>query len=387
MTPDFDLASQFRSRFDAACQVYRAPGRVNLIGDHTDYNLGLVMPLAIQFETRVAIAPRTDRVVHVQSLTLSQSMSVDLPLDFHGALPPPRSKDWRDYVVGVVWSLGRAGILLEGANLLIHSSIPMGSGLSSSAALEVAMALALSSMAGDAPDLLRLAQLCQRAENEYVGTQCGLMDQFISCFGTQGNAIRLDCRSLQSESVPVGDVALLVCNSMVRHQLAEQYNRRREECRMGVAVMQGARPDIQSLRDANFDDLDRAQNQMNPAVYKRCRHVLNENLRVDAVCQSMRRGQRSLAGQSMRESHRSLRDDFEVSCKELDLLTDIADQTEGVYGARMTGGGFGGCTVNLVAPDAIARFLDEVPRRYRDQTGIQPEIYLCKAADGAGRVL
>jgi galactokinase len=386
MTQDFDLARQFRSRFESACEIYRAPGRVNLIGDHTDYNLGLVMPLAIQFETRVAIAPRSDRVIQAHSLALSQTMSVELPADFH-ADPPPRANDWRDYVVGVIWSLGRADIPVGGANLLVHSSVPMGSGLSSSAALEVATAMALSAVAGEIPDRLRLAQLCQQAENQYVGTQCGLMDQFVSCFGIEDNAIWLDCRTLHCDSVPIGDVAVVVCNTMVRHQLAGQYNRRREECQMGLAALRSGHPGIQSLRDASIDDLDRAQNKMSPAVFRRCRHVLTENLRVDAVNLSLHTGQHAVTGQSMRESHRSLRDDFEVSCKELDLLADIADQTEGVYGARMTGGGFGGCTVNLVAPGSVAHFLDEVPRRYRAQCGIQPEIYLCKAANGASRVL
>jgi galactokinase len=383
-----ELATQFRELHGSSPQIYRAPGRVNLIGEHTDYNAGLVMPAAIQFETRVAIAPRNDRKLTMRSLNINADFAVDLPVKFQRTPPPRPTGSWSDYVVGVAWALGRAGLPVSGADLLIHGTVPIGSGLSSSAALEVAAGYALIEIAGGTPDLLQLAELCQRAENEYVGTRCGLMDQFAAAFGRAGHALYFDCRSHEYAPIRLGEAALVVCNSMVKHQLASgEYNRRRQECEAGVRTLASRRPDILSLRDVSPAELLQAENALDPVVFRRCRHVLSENTRVVAMRAALAAGQLAAAGKLMRESHASLRDDYAVSCDELDLLVVLAERVDGVYGARMTGGGFGGCTVNLVRYDAVEEFTQFVSTEYAQSTGHRPETHVCQAADGAGRIV
>jgi galactokinase len=380
-----DFAQAFRARFGAMPRLFRAPGRVNLIGEHTDYNSGLVMPAAIQFETQVAIAPRTDRRLQLHSDNLNAGYQMTLPKDFERADAPPRAGSWSDYAVGVAWTLGRAGLPVTGADLLIQGSVPLGSGLSSSAALEVAVAQALLGISGTALEPLQIAQLCQRAENEFVGARCGLMDQFASVFGQAGRALYFDCRSLEHAPIPLGGAALVVCNSMVHHQLANgEYNRRREQCEAGVRALAERRAGIQTLRDVELPDLLRAAGTLDPVIYRRCRHVLSENARVAAMRDALEGGRLVAAGQLMQASHTSLRDDYEVSCAELDLLVTLALQVKGVYGARMTGGGFGGCTVNLVRHDAVETMMEYVSTHYERGTGRRPDIYRCEAADGAG---
>jgi galactokinase len=383
-----ELTTQFRSRYGSTPQVYRAPGRVNLIGEHTDYNAGLVMPAAIQFETRVAIAPRADRILCMRSLNVDVEHISELPSDFRRAPRPTRTNSWSDYVVGVAWVLGRAELPIAGADLLIDGSVPIGSGLSSSAALEVACALALVGTSGSTLDPWQLAQLCQRAENDYVGARCGLMDQFAAVFGRADRALYFDCRSLDYAPIPLGTAELIVCNTMVRHQLASgEYNRRRAECEAGVRALSARRSDIRTLRDVEPAELIQAQDDLDPIVFRRCRHVLSENVRVAAMRDALIAGQVAEAGELMGQSHRSLRDDFAVSCDELDLLVRLAEQVDGVYGARMTGGGFGGCTINLVRHDAVEEMVHAVAAQYQRSTGRRPEIYRCRAVDGAGRLI
>ncbi|MFO1464936.1 MAG: galactokinase [Steroidobacteraceae bacterium] len=365
---------------------FRAPGRVNLIGEHTDYNDGLVMPAAIQFDTRVSVVPRTDRILRMRSQNLGTEREVALPPPGSGGRPP-RSGDWSDYVVGVACELLDAGLALTGADLQVQGSVPIGSGLSSSASLEVASALALLAPSGGELAPMRLAQLCQRAENHFVGARCGLMDQFASVHGRAGCALYFDCRSLEHEPVPLGGAALVVCNTMVRHQVAGgEYNRRRAECEAGVQALASRRPDIRSLRDVEPADLTAARATLDPVIHRRCRHVLSENARVLAMRDALSAGRFDEAGELMRDSHESLRVDFEVSCAELDLMVTLARQVPGVYGARMTGGGFGGCTVNLVAEAAVPEMLRYVGEGYERSTGRSPEIYRCQAVDGAGPV-
>ncbi len=282
---------------------------------------------------------------------------------------------------------------LPGADLLIHGAVPLGAGLSSSAALEVSVALALSSLAGRKLEKLALAKVCQRAENEYVGMRCGIMDPFASVYGRSGHALKIDCRSLECEFVPLhrpssrATAQIVVCNTMVRHQHAGgEYNRRREECEEGVRSLSKVARGVESLRDVSLEVLRAHERALDPRIYRRCRHVVTENERVHAGAAALEAADFAAFGSLMRDSHHSLREDFEVSCHELDLMVRVALSVEGTYGARMTGGGFGGCTVNLVRTEAVPRFTAEVAERYHEGSGHRPQIYVCAAADGAGAV-
>lgn len=387
MTTSAELTETFRSLYGDAPRVYRAPGRVNLIGEHTDYNEGLVMPAAIDLSTWVAIAPRSDRRILVRSENFSETVELDLDQ------PPARGGGhWSDYPFGVAIKLEEAGRSLRGANLLVRGEVPIGSGLSSSAAIEVATGFALLELADDAVELpvdrLELARLCQRAEGEFVGMRCGLMDQFISCYGQTGHALMLDCRTLDYQLLPLPEnVKLVVCNTMVKHELASsEYNARRAECEEAVRLLAQDLPEIQSLRDVSISDLERAAAGLPEVIRKRSRHVTSENARVIAAAAALQRADLKTFGRLMRESHRSLRDDYEVSCKELDLMVEIASQAAGVFGARMTGGGFGGCTINLVAAESVDSFKQVVAGSYEQATGLEPQIYACSPAQGAERV-
>lgn len=374
------LTARFREKFAASPRIFRAPGRVNVIGDHTDYNDGFVMPAAIEFYTWVAAVKREDRALEAYSHHYGET--VRLSLD---ELAGPPRRHWSDFIRGVAAVLQNAGYKLDGANLLIHGNVPLGAGLSSSASLEVATALALSSLSGIDVPRLDLVRLCQKAEHEYVGTRCGIMDQFIAVFGAAGHALMLDCRSLEYQLLPVPrDFRLVVCNSMVRHQLSSgEYNRRRADCEEGVRLLQPHLPGIRALRDVTVADLEAWKQVLPAAVYRRCRHVVSENQRVLAAAKALQSGDADRFGHLMYRSHASLRDNYQVSCKELDLLVDLASSSPGAYGARMTGGGFGGCTVNLLRADAADGFKEHISRAYREITGIIPEIYVCEPAQGA----
>jgi len=385
------LHAEFIDRFQAAPRFYQAPGRINLIGEHTDYNLGYVMPAAIPFVTTVAIAPRTDGRLRVRSSNFGETRELALP-DLGAALPRGGPAHWIDYVHGVAQSLQRHGIALRGADLLIHGEVPIGSGLGSSAALEVAVALALSTQAGHLIERITLAELCQRAENDYVGMRCGIMDQFASACGRAGHALWIDCRSLEYKLLPfdrgaAGAVRLVICNTMVRHSHAGgEYNRRREECEQGVHAMARRLKGVTALRDVSPQALLAHQDALDPLIYRRCRHVVTENERVREAAAALAAADLARFGELMRDSHLSLRDDYQVSCDELDLMVRLAEQIDGLYGARMTGGGFGGCTVNLVRADAVHRFTALIAENYSKATGLDPEIHVCETADGAGAV-
>ncbi len=375
------LTDNFRQLFGQTPRTFRAPGRVNLIGEHTDYNDGFVMPAAIDLACRVAIAGREDRRLVVRSENFQDTAELDLDQSH-----PRRLGRWSDYVQGVAVVLEESGHRLRGANLLINSEVPIGSGLSSSAAIEVASGLALLSNSGHEIQRLELARICQRAENEFVGARCGIMDQFASCFGQAGDALLLDCRSLEYRPLPLpAGVALVICDSGVRHDVASgDYNVRRAECEAGVGVLARWRPAIRALRDATLDDLQNNRAELGEVVYRRCRHVVTENARVLRAADALERGDLREFGRLMAESHRSMRDDFEISCAELDLLVELADKSPGVYGARMTGGGFGGCTINLVEAVEVEQFRSSVSAAYQQATGRTARIYVSEAAAGAG---
>ena len=346
----------------------RAPGRVNLIGEHTDYNSGLVLPMAIDLACYAASAPNRDGLLRIFSENLKQARQ--WPIEHLGKLRP--SGDWSDYVIGIARQLE----LGRGRDLLIHSTVPLGSGLSSSAALEVATALALGWI-GDLPNL-ELTKLCGRAENEFIGLPSGIMDQYVSVFGRENAAVLIDCRTLVSEPVELpSGAAIVAVNSMVKHELAQSAYRQR------VAECAEAEREIGSLRDATLDLLETIHD---PIILRRARHVVTENQRVIDFVAASRRGDVPGMGRLLVASHRSLQHDYEVSCEELDFLVDTAITIPGAFGARMIGGGFGGCTVNLVDPAAVDHFTAAVGDAYRARFGIEPTFYRVRPAEGASRL-
>jgi galactokinase len=360
-----------------------APGRVNLIGEHTDYNDGFVLPMAIALGVELAARPRAGREVRVRAVDLGETAAFPL-----GAAAPARdpAHPWSDYLRGVVWALERAGHPPAGMDVAFGGTLPQGAGLSSSAALEVATALAATRLAGVALDVAALARLCQRAENEVVGVACGIMDPFVSLAAREGHALLLDCRSLATEQVPLalGDHAVAVVHSGVRHALVgSAYNRRRAECAAGVDVLRRRFPGVRALRDATPEQLEACRPELTPEVHRRCRHVVAENARVLAAVAALRGGDLPAFGALLDASHASLRDDYEVSCPELDLLVDLARRSPGVLGSRLTGGGFGGCTVSLVARDALEAFREGVLGEYGRRTGLVPRLIVSAAARGA----
>jgi galactokinase len=381
MTRRPTILERFRARFGAEAHVYRAPGRVNLIGEHTDYNDGFAMPAAIEFYCWVAVGAREDRKLKIYSEEFSAEAEADL-----SSAPPQPSKTWSDYPFGVALQLERAGYRLRGANLLIESEVPMGAGLSSSAAFEVATGLALAHESGWSPERIQLARLCQKAENEFVGARVGIMDQFVSLHGEENHALMLDCRTLTFESLLIPDsVKLVICNTMVKHELAaSEYNRRRADCEEAVRQLAGILPGIRALRDVSLKQLEEHSKLLSEVIYKRALHIVTENARVLDSADALRSGDIARFGKRMAESHRSLRDLYEVSCRELDLMVDLANQQKGVYGARMTGGGFGGATINLVAAGYAGEFKEKMAKAYQKETGLVPQIYICKPAEGAG---
>jgi len=375
-----ELGRHFEDLFGSVPRIFRAPGRVNLLGEHTDYNEGFVMPCAIGFSTRVAISPRQDRKLVIRSENFSEQFEFDVD-----ALPARGKGVWCDYVVGTAVMLQEIGHPIPGASLLVKGEVPIGAGLSSSAAIEVASALALLSLNGAQLPLPEVARLCQRAENLFIGARVGIMDQFVSCLGKAGQALMLDCRSLEFKLIPLpDDLRLVICNTMVKHEHASgAYNRRREECDEGVKLLAQWYPDIRALRDVGVEQLEQHTAQIPQPIYNRCLHVVSENQRVLAGAECMTAGDVRRFGNLMRESHRSLRDLFEVSCRELDVMVEVAESLPGYWGGRMTGGGFGGCTVNLVQSADAQRFAEEVSERYHSAIGIKPDVYVCSAANGA----
>ena len=376
-----EFAARFGPEQAARARMAVAPGRVNLIGEHTDYNEGFVFPMAIDFTLRLLGADRQDTRIRAHSLDLAETAEFDL-----GDPARDEAHPWSNYLRGVLWVLGEAGHRLRGMDVLITGNVPPGAGLSSSAAFEVAAAtLARDLFSLDLP-AVEMIRLCQRAENEFVGVNSGIMDQFVSCLGRVDQALLLDCRDLSYAYYPLeaGIAAVVVVNSGVKHALvASEYNQRRRECEQGVAVLRRLDPAIKALRDVTPAFFASHEKGLDPVVARRCRHVIEENARTLAAAEALAARDPARFGGLMSASHASLRDLYEVSCGELDLLVDLARAIPGVFGARMTGGGFGGCTVNLVRPDRAAAFCREIAAGYRAETGRQPEIYVCRAAAGA----
>jgi len=363
-------------------RVFRAPGRVNLIGEHTDYNMGLVLPVAIELACYTAIAPNAQDCLRVFSANYSEERV--WPVDAIATAQP--AHDWADYVLGVSRELVLAGYPVQGADLAVWSTIPPGSGLSSSAAIEVSIACALLGDRSMPP--LELVKLCRRAENDFVGMPCGIMDQFICVFGKASAAVKIDCRSLDSEIVPLpAGVEIIAVNSMMKHELATTaYRQRVAECAAAVQAIQQHKPCVQSLRDVTAAEVTELDPVIPVVAARRALHVTSENERVIAFVEACGRGDVRAMGELFIASHRSLQKDYEVSCEELDFLVETALRIPGVVGARMTGGGFGGCTVNLLRPEVSSTFRSAVAHEYRARFGITPEFYPCRPSEGAAEV-
>ena len=404
---DFKPVSPVVQKFEAIFGdspefVVSAPGRVNLIGEHTDYNDGYVFPVAIDKYIHIAVRERADRRIVLHALDVNESSGLNLD----ALRPIPRDAPmWSYYLIGVASLLQESGNKIAGIDAVITGDVPIGAGLSSSAALSVSAALAFVSSSKLTSSLntgvsevrkKELAALCQRVEHEFVGVNCGIMDQTISLLGRVDNGLFLDCRSLEYEHVPLnlGAHCIAICNTKVKRELAaSEYNKRRAECERGVDILKQWIRGISSLRDVALTDFEKYEEKLPALTQKRCRYVIEENTRVlDAVSTLKARNQQTTEngdspliafGELMNASHTGLRDDYEVSCKELDLLTDIARSVEGVIGTRMTGAGFGGCTVSIVHRDVLETFRTRVVTEYHKQIGIEPEIYICNVSNGA----
>jgi galactokinase len=354
-----------------------------LIGEHTDYAEGFVMPAAIDFAMLAGVSPREDGRIVIYSENFHEECSFDA-----NALPAKASKHWSDYPLGVVAILAGEGLKIPGFSLSLLGDVPLGSGLSSSASLEVATALAVTSLIGKTIPGPKLARLCQRAENEFVGANCGIMDQFISANGAEDHALLLDCRDLSYKLVPIPpSVALVIANTMVRHSVAGgEYTTRRAEVEEAAAVIARHRPEVHFLRDATLDDLTRWGNEMSLNALKRARHVISENLRTVAAAEALMNHDLAEVGRLMAEAHVSYSRDFEASCIEADAMVNLAGDLPGLIGARLTGGGFGGCTINLVERAKAAEFAEALGARYAGEIGIVPQIHICHASGGAHRI-
>jgi galactokinase len=363
--------------------IFAAPGRVNIIGEHTDYADGFVMPAAIDFATLAVISPRSDGTIAIYSVNFDEQ--VNYPVD---NLPPKASHYWSDYPLGVLSVLREAGVPIPAFSLTLNGDVPIGAGLSSSASIEVASMVAVLSLTRADIPMTRVAQLCQRAENHFVGASTGIMDQFIACCGAENHALLLDCRSLEYRLAPIpAHLSLVIANSMVKHSHAGgEYNTRRAEVEEGTELLRSRRPEIRRLRDATPDDLTRWGHEMRPEVLKRCRHIITENIRTVAAADALNAGDLKTLGRLMYEAHASYRDDFEASCPEVDILVDLSSKEPGCIGARLTGGGFGGCTVNLVENTHAPAFSKHLHEGYREATGIDADIYLCHASAGAHKI-
>ena len=369
-----------RQRFGQVGRVYAAPARVNLIGEHTDYTGGFVMPMAIDFKTIAIVSPRQDG----RAVFYSANYEEEAVFDDARLQRAPR-RHWSDYPAGVLWSLQQEGIFPRGFNVSLAGDIPLGAGLSSSASVEVATAIALLDLADVKLPLERVAPLCRRAENEYVGAKSGIMDQFAVAGCVAHRAMLLDTRELTYEQLPLPDeVSVVICNSMVKHAVATgEYGDRSNEVMAGQAVLQRERPGVAMLRDATLEDLEACRSLMPVASYKRCRHIITENARVLKAREALLQGDMNRFGALLAEAHASVRDDFEASCTEVDVLVEIANQQEECFGSRVTGGGFGGCTVNVVREGEAERFVAAVRAEYLAKTGIAADCFVCTPSDGA----
>jgi galactokinase len=365
--------SDFIRVFGETPRMYRAPGRINIIGEHLDYNGGFVLPATVDLFTWAAMSPRDDGLLEVY--LCNDGSRHRLVLD---DIVPDGSGNVAEYLKGVVWAMRREGLNPSGCNLVIGGNIPLGGGLSSSASLELLLACVLADRSAFRLERERMAQICHRAENDFVGLQCGIMDQYAVALGSRGHAMLLDCRSQEYALYPLPDGArFVVTHSGVSHQLsAGSYNSRRQECAQALSLLQQAVPGMDFLAQLSAADLDGNRSLLGDTRYRRCRHVVSENRRVKAAIKAMQDGDLDMLGTLMNDSHLSLRDDYEVSCPELDALVDITLSCEGVLGSRMMGGGFGGCTLSAVRTGAVSEAVQRIGREYGRVLGHEPWMHV-----------
>jgi len=375
------IHDEFVARFGRQPQLFRAPGRVNIIGGHTDYNEGFVLPTTTGLYTWIAIAPRTDRTLRVFSCKFDSMEDFDLD-----QIKRLDHDQWCEYVKGVASVLEDAGYALRGADLVVDGDIPLGGGLSSSASLETVLAFALLDCAGIAIDRGELAQLCQRAEADFVGVRCGIMDQYVISCCSNDRAMMLDCRSLEFQSVALpADARFLVVDTGVSHRLpVGEYNSRREECEKAVALLASEISQLGTLRDLDLAQLEDKKKLLDDRHYRRCRHIVSEIQRVKDAYSALQRGDVRHLGELISASHASLRDDYEISCAELDALVEIMNACPEVYGSRLVGGGFGGCAVCLVDAPHLDRVIDKVRTEYAEMLGRPPWVHAVTASDPVG---
>ncbi|WP_366915801.1 galactokinase [uncultured Pontibacter sp.] len=378
-----EIITQFRARFKEEPVVVRSPGRVNLIGEHTDYNEGFVLPAAINKEIYFALAPNNSNTFRVYAHDLQQEAEFDLSQVKRTDL------SWANYLLGVIAQLQQAGYEVKGFDLVYGGNIPIGAGLSSSAAVECGLAFGLNHVFGYTIPKFDLVKMAQMAEHTYAGVRCGIMDQFASMYGRQQHAVKLDCRSMEFDYYPLdmADYRIVLCDTQVKHSLASsEYNTRRQECEAGVALLQHHYPQVRCLRDVTVAMLEQHQEEFNPVVYKRCTYVVYENIRVEEACRALEQGDLHTFGEKMYASHHGLQHDYEVSCQELDFLVDQTSDMDEVMGARMMGGGFGGCTINLVKLDALEVFTQNMEEAYKLRFGINLKTYVAEIVDGTSMV-
>jgi galactokinase len=384
MSPSALVKERFNALYPGSGPlVVRSPGRVNLIGEHTDYNQGFVLPAAIDKAIYLAIGPREDTEIHLFSIDLDQHFTCTLEL------PEPSPEHWPNYLLGVVQQLQQAGRKPGGFNCVFTGDIPVGSGMSSSAAVECATAFALNELFGLGLDKLTMVRLSQRAENVFVGVQCGIMDQFASMFGRRGQVIRLDCQSLDYAYFPFNleGIRIVLLDTNVKHSLAStEYNTRRRQCEAGVRLVRAYDPEVTSLRDVSLEQLDRYVAPVDELVYRRCRFIVGENARLLAATEDLQNGDLAAFGRKMFKTHEGLSREYEVSCKELDFLVERVKDDPAVIGARMMGGGFGGCTINLVRESAIDSLVERLAPVYRDAMKRDLKVYVAKIEDGTSRI-
>lgn len=376
------LKQEFIQRYGREPLVAAAPGRINLIGEHTDYNKGFVLPAAVDKRIYAAIAKNGTDTINVFARQFSESVSFAVNDN------EPR-KGWVNYLLGVTYYLQQTGTPITGIDVLIDGDIPVGAGMSSSAALCSAYGFAVNELFNLDFSRMELAVIGQKTEHSFVGLQCGIMDQFASLHGKAGHAMKLDCRSREYEYIPFNfpDYKIVLINSMVSHSLAgTEYNVRKQQCEEGVELLKKYYPDIHSLRDVSYEQLTRHWKEFNAIVYDRCTYVVNENQRLLAGCDALRHGDLIGFGEMMYASHKGLSKRYEVSCKELDFLVEKAKTMNGVVGARMMGGGFGGCTINIVHKDSIENFISYIQQAYLEQFSISSEAYVTQMEEGAGIV-
>jgi galactokinase len=359
--------------------VVRSPGRVNLIGEHTDYNEGFVLPAAVDKGIVFAVSPRTDRMVRFVASDLNDEFSAAL------AAIQRSSKGWPNYLLGIIEEFHMLGHTFPGCDAVFGGDIPIGAGMSSSAAVECGFAFALNQLFGFSISKMDLVKLGQRAENNFVGMNCGIMDQFINIFGEDRTVLKIDCRSLAYEHFPFErtDLAIVLCETELKRSLASsEYNIRRQQCEAGVAILRKHGPEIRSLRDVTPEFLQEHRAEMEPILYRRCAYVVKENERVLRASDDLRRNDFRSFGEQMYHSHNGLRDEYQVSSPDLDFLVDAASTVPGVLGARMMGAGFGGCTINLVEQKSVQAFVDEMKSRYHHRTGITNNVYVTHIKSG-----